>query len=289
MSGISLRYPFKPSDLADDLESFVHVICHTALQFHEHDMTPRGIISSQALDVEKLKEINCKNLELAEWVSIMYYQSAARRGGIQIGGKTKIERSKAGSPGFTLIEEDSPLSVLIRELYLLLQTHHASIDFDDLKRYAANDSEGPTSRKIRNYVLPVCDPLDLSLEIGQPLSPTSTSLIPPSVTATTAVRLSQPPTARRVLDTHDEMLKAFAAALQAMRALYEEMNGSISQDKTMDQFLGLPGVVLAGTRGPTGSKRKSTDARSQHGSGRPTKIANTSAALPLTSLQEDKG
>ena len=74
MSGIALQYPFKPNDLSDDLESFVHVICHNAVRFHRHNMT-RGEVT-HTLDTESLKEINRGNEQLARWVSNMYYESS---------------------------------------------------------------------------------------------------------------------------------------------------------------------------------------------------------------------
>ncbi|KAI0685778.1 pyridoxal phosphate-dependent transferase [Cytidiella melzeri] len=39
MSATSLKYPFKPSKLADDFEGFIHVITYCGLQFHCHSMT----------------------------------------------------------------------------------------------------------------------------------------------------------------------------------------------------------------------------------------------------------
>ena len=44
MSALSLRYPYKPNTLADDLESFIHVVTYLGLRFHRHSNTdPRTI------------------------------------------------------------------------------------------------------------------------------------------------------------------------------------------------------------------------------------------------------
>ena len=95
---------------------------------------------------------------------------------------------------------------------------------------------------------------------------------------------------RRVLDSHDEVLKVFEEAYSAWQVYRQKFKGQkgMIRDKTMDQFLGMPGMVLAGAKGPTGSKRRSTDTGSQHESGRPTKMVNTGAGRQLASVHEAK-
>lgn len=122
--------------------SFTSVIGHIALRFHMHKL---AVISpGRVYNQTELRDINEKNNKLAKFMDHMYYTSS-EDGNIGIGGETKVERSKSGDPGFTLIDKTSPLlSVLTKDLYALLKTLYAATDFKELKRYAV---EVPTQRE----------------------------------------------------------------------------------------------------------------------------------------------
>ena len=42
MSGVLTRYPYKPTGVEDDIESFVYVLEVACLRFHRHEWTREG-------------------------------------------------------------------------------------------------------------------------------------------------------------------------------------------------------------------------------------------------------
>ncbi|KAI0077219.1 hypothetical protein K474DRAFT_1697867 [Panus rudis PR-1116 ss-1] len=114
-SALRLQYPAKPHELADDLESFVHIINLSALQFHKHNLDPE---------------------ELGDHLYLNYLNWGTR-GNVIAGCDAKIESVKEGDPGFELqdIPENVNLSAIIKKLMELCQEHYNSVDHDFLERY----------------------------------------------------------------------------------------------------------------------------------------------------------
>ena len=169
-------------------------------------------------------------------------------------------QSQLGRPGFTLTAEESPLAILIKNLYLLLQTHYAAINFKELGIYAAaKPAPAGIAKPVDSHALDK----DISTARDSRKRTKAATTVRSATTAPNLIR--QPQSAgRRVLDTHDEILMVFEDAYSAWQVLREKFKGQkgMIYDKTMDQFLGMPEVVLAYAKGPTG-----TDTGSQHKSG----------------------
>ncbi|KAI0693118.1 hypothetical protein BC835DRAFT_1092027 [Cytidiella melzeri] len=68
MSATSLKYPFKPSKLADDLEGFIHVITYCGLQCHCHSMTAKEYGVGPPLLNAGLIKRNKSNSRLCQYI-----------------------------------------------------------------------------------------------------------------------------------------------------------------------------------------------------------------------------
>lgn len=275
MSGVSLQYPLKPNELSDDLESFIHVICFNALRYHQHDMT--AIVNAS----QTIEEANKDNIILANFVFGMYHASTPHPGGAHVGGEKKMAHNKDGNPGFTMTKRESPLTVLIADLYKLLKAHYAAINFTDLERYKLSAPTQELPSKLGAYV---------AREI--PLPPATALNVPDSASAQPpSPILVQPPTKLegRVLDTHNKILEAFTTILATIWLRVQARGGFLEMDKLPDQFLNLGEHVLDFPKAASGSKRKSSESApdQENESGRPAKMVNSGTDSRLASVHEE--
>lgn len=305
MSGVSLRYPFKPNDLADDLESFVHIVCYNALRFHRHNMSRPEV--NLRLQEAALKDANLKNETLAKWISLMYYDSTTDVGDIPVGGRDKLMRIQAGDAGFKMQNDNSPLAVLINDLYQLLRLHYAATNFADLERYAVarpilpepatTRKYAPSARKLKTLKLKSTadSPAPVPAAAGVPDTAPVPATVPVLATAPVLATVPAPSSAtpdptHRPLDTHDEIMKLFSKAMDAMDLRIAQLGGNIDEDKVQDQLLGMYELVLQAPKLASGSKRKSGESGQdlRHDSERPAKVVNSGAGARLASVHEDK-
>ncbi|KAL4247544.1 hypothetical protein ABKN59_007356 [Abortiporus biennis] len=114
-SAALLKYPTKQHDLADDLESFVHVLHWFCLRFHSHNMTG-------------------KSMSLARVLSNVYFD-AYREEGYDLGGDEKFELMRSGRICFTLSEKKvTPgLVRLVNRLSKICQEHYKTLDIESLE------------------------------------------------------------------------------------------------------------------------------------------------------------
>ena len=110
MSAALVWYPRKPNELADDLESFIHVFTLAILRFHEHTLT--------------------ENTDLVDHISEVYNAINKTHDGYWIGSRLKLRLICNGDPGFDLVKEESHLSVLLKSLWMLGRAHYATLDLN---------------------------------------------------------------------------------------------------------------------------------------------------------------
>ena len=254
MSAVLLQYPLKPNELADDLESFAHVLTLLSLRFHPHTLTkhPANNVSSEASP-----NLNENNTDLASHVWHYYYYNG-QNDGLCTGGILKMDGNKAGrSPwqasAASELDYVSPtLVTLISELFELIREHYSSIDFNSLSRYAPP----PPKRKkstIRRVMLTVEDDPDGELDEESDHEDQSTVVPVPAP-------VSGPAPPVRDLRSHDHIVKLFSKAFQLVRASAKQ--GDIVDDATRDQFYGL--IEYTGSP-KAGFKRSRTQASSMGG------------------------
>ncbi|KAI0695378.1 hypothetical protein BC835DRAFT_1414894 [Cytidiella melzeri] len=265
MSAIVLCYPLKPNDLADDLESFIHVVTYCSLRFHRHDFTNHDVGTTPKLTTSVLIDRNRENEELFGYVDDHFHESRHRGGGIYVGGTHKMEKNLNGRPGFDFTEGHvSPILVdLLKNLFRLLRTHYSAIDFDDLKRY-------------RGRLPPPAPPPSQDVE-EQPDVPSAhqphhnrfANLLKPDDEGDEEFPDNKDnkefpdnnpaPSGSRVLDTHSTILHVFWKAVQKIASRKEQF------DITQDQFIGLDEQGATLLKGLSGSKRKSASSSTPEG------------------------
>lgn len=245
MSALSLKYPKKPCELADDLESFVYVLLYMAFRFHRHKMTPEV---PDGTTPEELANINGKNEKLGNIVHSLFSENWACVDGYRGGGERKFVQIESKRVPLELApngEGPTPLSSLLRRLYDLLNRHYAAQNYKDLEKYAAEPlfpvkqvppppehvaDDSPPVRKPR-HIVHEDDNIDFDAlrrkaeEQGKPVS-------------------ISPSNASNALDNHREIMEAFALVFKDEQREYRDLSCT-EGDKLFDQFLGLQALVGA--------------------------------------------
>lgn len=238
MSALSLQYPYKPNTLADDLESFIHVVTYNCLRFHYHNRTTVG---TPGLPLDVLAASNGKNKVLARFVSNVF-DECDKDGSDYFGGTWKLLLNQSGDPGFTLTNTISPhLPSLVKKLYQLLKEFYASYDSDEYQQYR-----------------PLRQPLHVAYRNPQMLPKPSPRVVRTAPEPEKPAGVARPPRSD-VFDSHDRIIGVFDdvyQALMAERAQQKERDGTIHtlEDKTDDQSIGLPSYVLTFPKNSSGSK-----------------------------------
>ncbi|KAL4254981.1 hypothetical protein ABKN59_003941 [Abortiporus biennis] len=106
VSAALLYYPSKHHELADDLESFIHVINWFCLRFHHPELFPEDII---------------------EGLSIVYF-SIRNVNGYDLGSMKKLYLMQEGKGYFELQNVNEGLSRLVTRLSKLCMKHYATLD-----------------------------------------------------------------------------------------------------------------------------------------------------------------
>ena len=117
-------YPKKVNQVADDIESFLHLLCIFALRFHRHNKMPqelKGLLDST-------------------------YDTCSFEHGYWVGGSGKWDLVTAGTVPFKLQGNDTFAS-LLATLAAICKSHYASIDKEALQRYAAGPAPAPPAIK----------------------------------------------------------------------------------------------------------------------------------------------
>ncbi|KAI0785643.1 hypothetical protein C8Q75DRAFT_809238 [Abortiporus biennis] len=114
VSASLLYYPNKQHNLADDLESFVHIIYWFCIRFHRHDLTADEIAAELSDTYLRTNQVN----------------------GFDIGSKKKIEMMRSGQPFVDLNKSNKiinkGLHVIAENLAQFCQQHYRTIDFRTL-------------------------------------------------------------------------------------------------------------------------------------------------------------
>ncbi len=144
MSAVSLKYPLKPNDLADDLESFIYVITYCSLRFHRHNWT---LLRPDTPDA-KLVQINATNADLRDHVNEYFHRSVVTNRGLLRGGNDKMLCATAGKLDWNFISGyvSTALENLVARLYDILKEHYKRIDANALKKYSGEGMHLSCSR-----------------------------------------------------------------------------------------------------------------------------------------------
>lgn len=252
MSALSLQYPYKPNTLADDLESFIHVVTLCGLCFHRHSMT-NHYYNEPKFKGLSTEEKNGKNKTLATHIHSRYDFNDTR-GGVFIGGAEKLLQNKQGYPGFSFTAGEEPdevsphLITLVDKLYRLLKEFYESVDYSDFKKYSPKDSVKAASPSGLVRADPAVRPL-LHRRRQKTRGARNSSEAPGQASR------GKTPLISDVFESHERILEVFEDVIDAI--LDDEEDGRFWMDKTDDQFIGLLGYAEVLPKRASGSKRRS--------------------------------
>ncbi|GJE93366.1 hypothetical protein PsYK624_095250 [Phanerochaete sordida] len=141
-SALSLRYPRKPPEVADDIESFVHVGVFMGMRFHWHSWSPENRKVPETREARD--KFNNANSGLAAAANSYFFQDEPVGKGFVVGGKTKLAniQRKALPIDFLTHNGRKPLlEVFLTQSLDLLSQRYEQIDFDDYKIYEVKPHE----------------------------------------------------------------------------------------------------------------------------------------------------
>lgn len=231
-------YPKKPIEVADDLESFAHVLAYAALRFHEHNRSKaRFPDPTTKLSKNDLRKLNESNRNLANYIQQFFYDEDDC-GGYAIGGERKLAAIARGKPGFRLLSGPNgevPLAQLLEDLYDLLRQHYAALDVTQLQQYDVQIQQSQRSRNIPERVASAVPYANLLPRTG-PL-PRRRSERQQAVPKLATWPGDSPPI--RVLDNHNAMHNV----LWSFWWDANEMASECAGDKTLDQLYGIVQII----------------------------------------------
>ena len=245
MSSPSLRYPLKPPEVSDDMESFVYTIYFVTLRYHEHDMTN---LSPNGVDPQATPP----NKRLAGWVWNYFLEEDARassQGTFYVGGEHKYTFNNQAKVPFQLADQSTMFSAVIRSLQAFLAQHTVSLDEHKLKQYMSS-CVGVAPRPAQLLEVPGFTSEDFLFST-----------------------LHKPQ--KDPLADHAQLFTLLNNAIECAPEQW------IRGDKIFDQFDNLPGVILVNDKNsPVGPKRKRTTTKDgeelvELARGRPARTART--------------
>jgi hypothetical protein len=250
------------------------------LRYHRHNMS--SIVEKDAKE-EELATANSRNTNLAARVHNLFCESWECVDGYRGGGEFKldkillhdipIEGPKSDDPDGPA----TPLALLLQRLYRILNVHYHAVDFEELKKYAAErlNPPQPTTQqpveqpyKLQKYNLRAQSGIDrehykklMCLEAnGEPETISQASKDPHHIEPYRRIaRLpSTPDPARRVLDNHSFIIQAFHEVFEDDDGNEQDLSATI-HDRFVDQFIGLQAMLGVAPKKPS-TKRPRSDA-----------------------------
>ncbi|GJE93764.1 hypothetical protein PsYK624_099250 [Phanerochaete sordida] len=235
-SALSLRYPFKPAEVADDIESFVYVILYMAMRFHFHKLSSAA---SKNSSIEEQKVANALNEDLADRFYDVFLRADRNTNGMYSGGFVKDLAIRAAEVPIEFERPDdvpTPLERVLQKAYALLHRHYKRIDRIALERFAAVSKTTVPTR------------LERETGMGRQKSPShvpiydedAMGMTPRSICSSSSYGSSSTGNGTRPLDTHD-------ALKEVLRLAFCDENGQptvdladYKDDCLFDQCTNLP-------------------------------------------------
>ncbi|EKM56998.1 uncharacterized protein PHACADRAFT_208163 [Phanerochaete carnosa HHB-10118-sp] len=251
-SSFSLEYPRKPPELADDMESFIHVITFFAFRYHRHKASP----VAENTDSESFqKQAASENNGLMGFINGFFYEQRRVSRGYYQGGSIKRGYIETGKSPVALLPLPNGRRPLIAEFldgaYLLLREHYEATEPGRYDEFAVQQSDNASP-----------DEVDESPPNGPPEDSTSKSDAKRSVpvpneeeeeaiclrlladggwrlgdgrrrrAGASTSSVNQP---RRVLDDYEELGKLFVLMFMDENGKKLDLTG-LRDDKRFDQF-----------------------------------------------------
>ncbi|CAL1715142.1 unnamed protein product [Somion occarium] len=234
---VRLQYPKKYCEVADDIESFVHLINWCALRYHHH----KGVKSQSGF---------------ATFVHRMFLDCTTSSDGLLYGCDEKWAAMMRGDPGFKLTS-DERFQDVINQLMRLCNSHYRCFDLEELQRFQPADAkEADESSHVSTTEDPDVEaPTDIDI-LRSPFEPTTqVDHTKADVAAGIAATDIQRGPAMRTLDEHLHVARVLFAAAQ-------DPNWNCKRDPKVDYFEQLLDVNLTlGRRSVAGTRSVSTSSQ----------------------------
>lgn len=266
ISALALKYPKKPMDLADDLESFLYVILYMALRFHRHTFSPQ---CAKTVSHDELLYHNGLNSALAVTAYRLFCEEYDVGNGYRRGGQHKFAYTRTiGNPPMLpieLLDSNSHLARLIEGFYAILRRHYRSVDLEELEKYVVErkkavrdehvgtpeESKKPEVNRGQWHPPAMPGPKSLAALLDHSSSESEGDTMPR-------------PRPSPVLHQHEPVVQAFHRLFCDKDGNWKGMP-KIEPDKFVDQFLGLRGQLgVCPKRGSTRVRDPDDDAQSEH-------------------------
>ncbi|KAA1470061.1 hypothetical protein DENSPDRAFT_669162 [Dentipellis sp. KUC8613] len=165
MSAALLRFPLKPNQLFDDLESFVHVATIMGLRFHMHDRSAKARRKDGQVVIDGARA--GINQSLANHLRITYTSSTSIEGGFYVGGHGKWLALLEGTPDIVFDQPRHPLPEFIKDLYETFQPFYQSLDKEEyMKKYYPKSMKNEDDVTAANIIV---DDFEVDEPIPKPL------------------------------------------------------------------------------------------------------------------------
>lgn len=309
MSALTLLFPAKPHELADDLESFVYLLLYCALRFHRHELTPAVTFPDTPGTV--LLQLNSQNKALAKQVDDIFYDDSRKVNGYFTAGVRKESSILLAKVPISLDEtmDGSPLLArLLQSLYDLLRRHYWSVDRDALACYTHSPAQGLGRKRPPKGGSPQCfDPfgdygeeLEDSQTAGPSHPPSPRPAVPQPLPRAPSPLLRKGANVARPLDNHKEIFQLFANVLKDPKTGLALDMTNYRDDKIFDQFdnlhvtvdlpvknasSGVTGTTTTTTTNTTRSGTVNTASSSAGSSGSKRKLDQADLASPVQAFK----
>lgn len=208
LSALRILYPRKPYEVADDIESFVHIYLWFAARFHGHTLTG-----------------NRDNF--ATYVNDMFFQCCKEQD-FYVGSSRKLSQLQAGNAGFALTGNTN-LASLIDELMKVCKEHYACVDIKSMNEHYAPTCRPPAEQQTAKVKVPKLSP-----------PPEFAEAFAANVAETASAHtVAGVPSPQRTLDNHGALFRALGLALKNDIWV---INDKLPKEK--DNFVGLPAVTM---------------------------------------------
>ncbi|THH27319.1 hypothetical protein EUX98_g6862 [Antrodiella citrinella] len=258
LSATLLNYPMKGNEVADDIESFYHVLMLFAMRYHKHKKSP-----------DELKG------------TLLMLDTCTNINGFSVGSSDKLEFMRDGTMFCKLDDSNGAFAVLLRSLADICKEHYAALDKDDLTKYSlkttpqtlSNTSDAPRLARDLTAFKDLFEDEGDDLEFEPKSQPVIAAAAP-----------------NRTLDTHTAFRKALLGALLAQEKWDFQDKLPNDQFKAIDWIPGKTkttggtkrsqAMSLLGARPSAAKKRKTFAGQSASGDAQtaPTTRSKTAAA-----------
>ncbi|GJE92649.1 hypothetical protein PsYK624_088040 [Phanerochaete sordida] len=135
-SALALRYPTKPAEVADDIESFIYIILYFSMRFHLHALSSAAPKGSS---LEQQRASNAVNERLAVMFYDVFHAAERLPDGHSVGGTYKKLCIKTTFVPIQLQQIDNkptPLARFLEKAYALLHRHYKRVNHAALASFA---------------------------------------------------------------------------------------------------------------------------------------------------------